>query len=114
MSGTDWEKAVAERDEKTAALEGQRRPRTLGIAERLRSQIAELKTQGESDRIDFKLQLSGVRNVKAAALSADVMDVEENGVLECFVEAGAELQSTALLLHEFAHAGVDVCPHVCR
>ena len=35
-------------------------------------QIAELKAQGESDRIDFKLQLAGVRNVKAArALLAD-------------------------------------------
>ena len=36
------------------------------MAEQLRSQIAELKAQGESDRIDFKLQLAGVRNVKAA------------------------------------------------
>lgn len=35
-------------------------------AEQLRSQIAELKAQGESDRIDFQLQLAGVRNVKAA------------------------------------------------
>lgn len=35
-------------------------------------QIAELKAQGESDRIDFKLQLAGVRNVKAArALLSD-------------------------------------------
>lgn len=35
-------------------------------------QIAELKAQGESNRIDFKLQLAGVRNVKAArALLAD-------------------------------------------
>lgn len=42
------------------------------------------------------------------------MDVEGSGVLDCFVEAGAELQSTAFLLHELAHAGVDVCPHVCR
>ena len=33
MSGTDWEKAIAERDEK----------------------IAELEAQGESDRIDFRL-----------------------------------------------------------
>ena len=41
------------------------------------------------------------------------MDVEGSGVLDCFVEAGAELQSTAFLLHELAHAGVDVCPHVC-
>ena len=35
-------------------------------AEQLRGEIAELKAQGESDRIDFKLQLAGVRNVKAA------------------------------------------------
>lgn len=41
-------------------------------AERLRGEIAELKAQGESDRIDFKLQLAGVRNVKAArVLHAD-------------------------------------------
>ena len=33
---------------------------------------AELKAQGESDRIDFRLQLAGVRNVKAArAILAD-------------------------------------------
>ena len=35
-------------------------------------QNAELKAQGESDRIDFKLQLAGVRNVEAArALLSD-------------------------------------------
>lgn len=49
---------------------------------------------------------------QAIRLFADVMDVEESDVLGCFVEAGAELQSTALLLHELAHAGVAVCPHV--
>lgn len=49
MSGADWEKAVAERDE-----------------------IAELKAQGEPDHIDFKLQLAGVHNVKVArAILAD-------------------------------------------
>ena len=32
-------------------------------AERLRGEIAELKVQGESDRIDFKLQLAGVRSL---------------------------------------------------
>lgn len=37
-----------------------------------KKQIAELKAQGESDRIDFKLQLAGVRNVEAArALLSD-------------------------------------------
>lgn len=41
-------------------------------AKQLRGEIAELKARGESDRIDFKLQLAGVRNVKAArAVLAD-------------------------------------------
>ena len=68
VNGTDWEKAVAERDEKIAALEAQVAEATKNAetAEQLRNQIAELKAQGESDRIDFKLQLAGVRNVKAA------------------------------------------------
>ena len=68
MSGIDWEKAVAERDEKIAALEAQvaEAAKNAEVAEQLRGEIAELKAQGESDRIDFKLQLAGVRNVKAA------------------------------------------------
>jgi hypothetical protein len=74
VSGTDWEKAVAERDEKIAALEAQvaEAAKNAEAAEQLRNQIAELKAQGESDRIDFRLQLAGVRNVKAArAILAD-------------------------------------------
>ena len=35
-------------------------------AEALRGEIAEPKAQGEPNRIDFKLQLAGVRNIKAA------------------------------------------------
>lgn len=68
VSGTDWEKAVAERDEKIAVLEAQvaEAAKNAETAEQLRGEIAELKAQGESDRIDFKLQLAGVRNVKAA------------------------------------------------
>ena len=68
VSGTDWEKAVAERDEKIAALETQvaEAVKNAETAEQLRGEIAELKAQGESDRIDFRLQLAGVRNVKAA------------------------------------------------
>ena len=74
VSGTDWEKAVAERDEKIAALEAQvaGAAKNAETADQLRGEIAELKAQGESDRIDFKLQLAGVRNVKAArAVLAD-------------------------------------------
>ena len=68
VSDTDWEKVVAERDEKIAALEAQvaEAAKNVETAERLRGEIAELKAQGESDRIDFRLQLAGVRNVKAA------------------------------------------------
>jgi len=74
VNGTDWEKAVAERDEKIAALEAQvaEAAKNAETAEQLRGEIAELKAQGESDRIDFRLQLEGVRNVKAArAVLAD-------------------------------------------
>ena len=82
MSGKDWEKAVSERDERIAALEAQvaEAAKNAETAERLRGEMvyvdrahaAELKAQGESDRIDFKLQLAGVRNVKAArAILAD-------------------------------------------
>ncbi|WP_165043031.1 hypothetical protein [Adlercreutzia sp. ZJ138] len=67
-AATEWERAVAERDERIAALEAQvaEAAKNAETAEQLRGKIAELKAQGESDRIDFKLQLAGVRNVKAA------------------------------------------------
>lgn len=73
MSGSDWEKAVAERDEKIAALEAQvaEAAKNAETAEKLRGEIAELKAQGESDRIDFLRQLAGVRNVKAARAVLD-------------------------------------------
>lgn len=70
----DYEKQIAERDEKIASLEAQvaEAAKNAKTAEQLRGEIAELKAQGESDRIDFKLQLAGVRNVKAArAILAD-------------------------------------------
>ena len=73
-AGTDWEKQISERDEKIASLEAQvaEAAKNAETAEQLRGEIAELKAQGESDRIDFKLQLAGVRNVKAArALLSD-------------------------------------------
>lgn len=73
-SGTDWEKQIADRDARIAELEAQvaEAAKNAETAEHLRGEIAELKAQGESDRIDFKLQLADVRNVKAArALLAD-------------------------------------------
>ena len=73
VSGVDWEKAIAERDERIAALEQQvaDAAKNAEAAEALRGEIAELKAQGESDRIDFKLQLAGVRNIKAARAVLD-------------------------------------------
>lgn len=74
VEAPDYEKQIAERDEKIASLEAQvaEAAKNAETAEQLRSEIAELKAQGESDRIDFKLQLAGVRNVKAArALLSD-------------------------------------------
>ena len=73
VSGVDWEKAIAERDEKIAALEQQvaDAAKNAEATEALRGEIAELKAQGESDRIDFKLQLAGVRNIKAARAVLD-------------------------------------------
>ena len=73
VNGVDWEKAIAERDEKIAALEQQvaDAAKNAEAAEILRGEIAELKAQGESDRIDFKLQLAGVRNIKAARAVLD-------------------------------------------
>ena len=73
VSGVDWEKAIAERDERIAALEQQvaNAAKNAEAAEALRGEIAELKAQGESDRIDFKLQLAGVRNIKAARAVLD-------------------------------------------
>ena len=74
MSGDAWQAAIAERDDKIAALEQQvaEAAKSAETADALRAQIAELKEQGASDRIDFELKLAGVRNVKAArAVLAD-------------------------------------------
>lgn len=77
----DYEKQIAERDEKIASLEAQvaEAAKNAETAEQLRGEIAELKAQGESDRIDFKLQLAGCRNVKAdrAILSDHDNDIDK-------------------------------------
>lgn len=68
LSQVDYQAAIAERDKKIAALEEQvaSAAKSVETAEKLSAQIDELRAQSESDRIDFKLQLAGVRNVKAA------------------------------------------------
>lgn len=74
-AGTEtYEKQLAERDSRIAELEAQiaEASKNAETADGLRAEIAALKEQGESDRIDFRLQLAGCRNVKAArAVLAD-------------------------------------------
>ena len=73
-SETDYERQIAERDEKIASLEAQvaEAAKNAETAEQLSGEIAELKAQGKGDCIDFRLQLAGVRNVKEAhALLSD-------------------------------------------
>jgi hypothetical protein len=64
----DWERQVAERDERIGALEAQvaEAARSAEKAEELARQIAELRAAAEEERVDFALQLAGARSVKAA------------------------------------------------
>lgn len=81
LAGADWEKQVAERDEKIAALEVQAAEvaKNAKVAEALRGEIAELKAQGESDRIDFKLQLAGVRSMRYTFGSCAFTTIDSRG-----------------------------------
>lgn len=79
MTGVDasaYEAQIAERDDRIAELEAQvaEAAKTAEATEALKSQIEELKRQGESDRLDFELQLAGCRNVKAARAVLDEHD----------------------------------------
>lgn len=68
-----YEKQLAGRDSRITELEAQiaDAAKNAETADGLRAEIAALKEQGESDRIDFKLQLAGCRNVKAARAVLD-------------------------------------------
>lgn len=90
---TNYERAIGERDARIAKLEAQvaEAAKSAQTADELRAQIAELKAQGESDRIDFALQLAGARNLKAArAVLAD-----HDGDVEALVAAEPWLFSQA-------------------
>ena len=104
VSGVDWEKAIAERDEKIAALEQQvaDAAKNAEAAEALRGEIAELKAQGESDRIDFKLQLAGVRNIKAARAVLD----DHGGDIDALKEAEPWLFADALTKQQGGKTGL--------
>lgn len=61
----DCECAIGKRGARIAELEAQT-AKSAQMADELRAQIAELKAQGENDRIDFRLRLPGAHNLKAA------------------------------------------------
>lgn len=68
VEGMDWQSAIRERDGRIAELEAQvaEAARNAEAAEALRGEIAELRAQGEDQRVEFELRLAGVRSVKAA------------------------------------------------
>ncbi len=63
-----YEQQIAERDKRIAELEAQvaEAAKNAETTEQLRGEIAELKQASADASIDFKLQLAGCRNVKAA------------------------------------------------
>lgn len=64
----DFERQIAERDEKIASLEARiaEAAKSAEKAEKLSAEIAELKQASAEERVDFSLQLARCRNVKAA------------------------------------------------
>ncbi|MBR3225683.1 MAG: hypothetical protein IKF78_10240 [Atopobiaceae bacterium] len=67
-AGNDYEQQIAERDKRISELEAQvaEAAKNAETAEQLRGEIAEFRQASADARIDFKLQLAGCRNVKAA------------------------------------------------
>lgn len=68
VEGIGCQSAIKGGDSRIAELEVQVADavKTAEAAKALRGEIAELKTQGEEQRIEFELRLTGVRNVKVA------------------------------------------------
>ncbi|HIU05675.1 MAG TPA: hypothetical protein IAD14_09480 [Candidatus Coprousia avicola] len=69
----DYEAALRERDDKSAALEGEivEAAKTAESADKLRAEMDELRRQGDEQRIGFELQMAGCRIVKAARVLLD-------------------------------------------
>lgn len=76
----DYEKAIAEHDERITSLEAQiaEAAKSAEQAEKLSAEVAELKQASADERVDFSLQLAGCRNVKAARAGLDDYDGETN------------------------------------
>ena len=93
-----YEAQLAERDKRIEELEAQiaDAAKTAEATEALKGEIAQLKAQGESERTDFKLQLAGARNVKAARalLGEHEGDVEALKAAEPWLFADAPTKQT--------------------
>lgn len=72
-AGTDYEALLAERDAKIAELEGAiaEAAKSAEAAEALRTEMDELRRQGEGQRVEFELTMAGARNVRAARVLLD-------------------------------------------
>ncbi|MGO5418187.1 hypothetical protein, partial [Collinsella sp. LCP19S3_B11] len=93
----EYEAALAERDERIAALEGEiaEAAKTAENAEKLRAEMDELRRRGDEERVGFELQIAGARNVKAArALLPDYdNDIDVNVNINFTNFAGRQNQS---------------------
>ncbi len=69
----DYRVLLAERDAKIAELEGAiaEAAKSAEAAEALRTEMDELRRQGEEERVSFELASAGARNVKAARALLD-------------------------------------------
>ncbi|EHF02180.1 hypothetical protein HMPREF1008_00886 [Olsenella sp. oral taxon 809 str. F0356] len=64
----DFQALLAKQDARIKELEGQvaEAAQTKANADKLTAEIEQLKTQAADERVEFRLKLAGVRNVKAA------------------------------------------------
>ena len=61
--------------------------------------------------IDFSYETKPFNYDRGISLMANVMDVEEAGILDCFVEAGAELQRTQVATEADAFTYSQIASH---
>ena len=61
--------------------------------------------------INYEFETKTFKYDRGIRLMADVMDVEEAGVLDCFVEAGAELQRTQVAPEADAFTFAQIASH---
>ncbi len=71
-----------------------------------------LRNEGyKTGSIDYEFETKTFNYDRGIRLMADVMDVEEAGVLDCFVEAGSELQRTQVAPEADAFTFAQIARH---